>query len=104
MRNDEIIRSQINTVFMESSEASKIASMAQDSDDDDHDDDDVQVPNVTIRADRDKNIETALNDIRQKNSVYDEQQIKGVQFANAGDQNPKVVNNYAMNSSTCNLI
>ncbi|CAF4093250.1 unnamed protein product, partial [Adineta steineri] len=47
--------------------------------------------------------EDGLNDIRQKVVEYDRQQLKGVQFANAGHTNLKVVNSYPITSHTCSL-
>jgi hypothetical protein len=51
-----------------------------------------------------QHVEMDLNDIRQKAVEYDRQQLKGIQFANASNGNPKVVNNYAVTSNTCTLI
>lgn len=47
--------------------------------------------------------EDDLNDIHQSTLEYERQQFRGIQFANAGHTNPKVVNSYAMTSHTCSL-
>lgn len=99
MRSDQEIRSQVVSVLTADSPTLDITEIVHDSDDENHDDDnDVQIPDVAIRTVAD------LNDIRQKTLEYDQKQIKGIQFANAGDKNLKVVNDYAINSSTCTLI
>ena len=45
-----------------------------------------------------------LQDIHRTILQYEEQQIKGVQLANAGGGNLKLVNNYSVTSSTCVLV
>lgn len=45
-----------------------------------------------------------LEDIRQKVLEHEQQQLKGVQFANAGNDSLKVINNYSITSTSCNLI
>ena len=45
-----------------------------------------------------------LQDIHRTILQYEEQQIKGVQLANAGGGNLKLVNNFSVTSSTCALV
>ena len=44
-----------------------------------------------------------MNDIRQKVIEYEQQQIPGVQLANVGNQNLKIINNYSVTSNACSL-
>ena len=46
----------------------------------------------------------SLDGIRAKTEEYDRQQLKGVQLANAGSNNLKIVNSYSVTSSTCALM
>lgn len=68
------------------------------------DDQDVTFVNNTEVTNEQQNMDQALDDIRQKTIEHDRQQLKGIQLANAGDGNLKVVNSYPVTSSTCNLI
>ncbi|CAF4363391.1 unnamed protein product [Rotaria sp. Silwood2] len=78
--------------------------MTDDSDDENYDDDnDVQVPDSVIKTDEQKSIDDNLSGIRQKTLEFDQNQIKGIQFANAGDRNLKIVNNHTINSTTCSI-
>ena len=45
-----------------------------------------------------------LQEIHQKVLQHEEEQIKGVQLANAGRGNLKVVNNYSVTSKTCTIL
>ncbi|CAF1023045.1 unnamed protein product [Adineta steineri] len=45
-----------------------------------------------------------LDDIRQKTIEYDQKQIRGIQFANAGTGNLTIINNHSVTSETCNII
>ena len=68
-----------------------------------NDDHNVEYPigiSTTIEQNR---VEHDLNDIHRKALEYDQQQIKGIQFANAGDGNLKVINNHTVTSNTCTL-
>ncbi|CAF4915744.1 unnamed protein product [Rotaria sp. Silwood1] len=104
MRNDEEIRSQIMTISLDNSEALDMTKMINNSDDENYDDNNaVQVPDFAINTDEHKNIDADLNDIRQKTLEFNQNQIKGIQFANAGDRNLKIVNNHAITSSTCSI-
>lgn len=60
------------------------------------------LPNVINGNDK-QDIDVDLNDIRQKTLEYDDKQLKGVRFANAGDNNLKIANNHSVNSSTCTI-
>jgi len=68
----------------------------EDSDIDDDDDDDIVNENQ-LPIEQEHN----LDDIREKTLEYDRQQIKGIQLANAGTNNLKIINNYSVTSSTC---
>ncbi|UJR34569.1 hypothetical protein I4U23_027345 [Adineta vaga] len=48
-------------------------------------------------------IEDDLNDIRQSTLEHERQQIRGIQFANAGHTNVRIINNYPITSNTCSL-
>lgn len=113
MSNDSEIRSKVMALCANNCEALDIAKVTDDSENenypDDDDDDDVQSPNMIIQSEgkqqqqlQPTNID--LNDIREKATEYDRQQIKGIQLANAGNGNLRVVNNYAVTSNTCTLI
>ena len=45
-----------------------------------------------------------LKDIEQKINAHDQDQIKGIQLANAGRANLKVTNSYSVTSNSCSLI
>ncbi|CAF1361471.1 unnamed protein product [Rotaria sordida] len=45
-----------------------------------------------------------LDDIREKTLEYNRQQVKGIQLANAGANNLKIINSYSVTSSTCIII
>ncbi|CAF4211784.1 unnamed protein product [Rotaria sp. Silwood2] len=104
MKNDEEIRSQVMIISLDNSETLDMTKMVNNSDDEKYDDNnDVQVPDFVITTDEHKNIDTDLNDIRQKTLEFNKNQIKEIQFANAGDRNLKIVNNHAITSSTCSI-
>ena len=42
-----------------------------------------------------------IDEIRQKTKEFDRQQIKTIQLANADSNNPKILNNVTVTSSTC---
>lgn len=110
MSTDEEIRAKVLNVCSSDEDIHDIVKMVNDSNDDIHDDHggdddkDVVSPNVTIQHEKKQGNDADINDIRQKMVEYERQQLKGVQFINAGDGNPKVVNNYAVTSTTCTLI
>jgi hypothetical protein len=107
MSNDKEIRSKVIAVCSNQSETLDITSTVDDSDNENDDDDnDVQSPPDLINQNDEQqhHVDIDLNDIRQKALEYDRQQIKGIQFANAGNGNLKVVNNYPITSNTCILI
>ncbi|CAF4263920.1 unnamed protein product, partial [Rotaria magnacalcarata] len=104
MSSDNEMSSKVMATWLNQSETIDIGSMANDSDSEIHDDDnDVESPNMTGQHEEQQHVDTDLNSIRQKTLEYDQQQIKGIQFINAGDGNLKVVSNYAITSSTCIL-
>lgn len=88
----------------EGPDPSEIVTDDSDIDDDDDDDDDIVVENETPVINSSIKQEHNLDDIREKTLEYDRQQIKGIQLANAGGNNPKIINNYSVTSSTCILM
>jgi hypothetical protein len=106
MSSDKEIRSKVMNICSNELETLDIATLVNDSDNenDDDDDNDVKSSGLIIENEKKQHIDTDLNDIRQKTLEYDRQQIKGIQLANAGDGNIKIVNSYAITSSTCILI
>ncbi|CAF3642827.1 unnamed protein product [Rotaria sordida] len=77
-----------------------------DSDKDNDDDDDIVIENQspinnTSIEQQQQQQQYNLDDIREKTLEYNRQQIKGIQLANAGANNLKVVNNYSVTSNTC---
>jgi hypothetical protein len=96
MSSDKEIRSKVMAVFLNHSETLDIVTMADDSDNENHDDDnDVESSGLIIQSEEQQHVDTDLNDIRQKVLEYDRQQLKGIQFINAGDGNSKVVQSWA---------
>ncbi len=76
--------------------------MIDDSDVDD--DDDIVIQNHSSEMNPSIEQEHNLDDIREKTLEFDRQQIKGIQLANAGANNPRVINNYSVTSHTCMLM
>ena len=70
--------------------------------DDDVDDDDSDV--IMESSSNEQKQEHNYDETRQKVDEFDRQQIKGIQFANAGSNNIKIVNNHAVTSNTCILM
>jgi hypothetical protein len=106
MSSDQEIRSKVMAIFLNHSETLDIAKMADDFGNENHDDDDNDIvsPGLIIQSEDKQHLDIDLNDIRRKGLEYDRQQLKGIQLANAGNGNLKVVNNYAVTSETCILI
>ncbi|CAF3919171.1 unnamed protein product, partial [Adineta steineri] len=105
MSGDEEIRSKVMNTWANKSDTINIAEIVDDSDNENHDDDnDVESPGLIIQNEQEQHVNTDLSDIHRKVLEYDRQQLKGIQFANAGDGNLRVVNSYAVNSNTCILI
>ncbi|CAF4119197.1 unnamed protein product [Adineta steineri] len=105
MSGDEEIRSKVMNTWTNISATINIAEIVDDSDNENHDDDnDVESPGLIIQNEQEQHVNTDLSDIHQKVLEYDQQQLKGIQFANAGDGNLRVVNSYAVNSNTCIII
>ncbi|CAF1171550.1 unnamed protein product, partial [Adineta ricciae] len=96
MKNDEEIRSKIISIFENTEETIDLTQVENDSDDDDVVSTHIEPQQATVN--------TNLDDIRQKTSEYDQNQIKGVQFANAGSANLKVINNHSVTSETCVIV
>ena len=109
MINTKAYQEQLMRLQSTITRADEISSIAVDSTDDKgdnvvDDDQDVTFVNNPRPTAEEHNMEEALDAIRQKTVEHDRQQLKGIQLANAGDGNLKVVNSYAVTSSTCNLI
>ena len=101
MSSGEDIRSKVIAMCSNQSEAVHLDTIvtSADNENDHHDNDnDVEIP-----KNEEEHLHIDLNDIRQKALEYDRQQLKGIQLANAGDGNLRIVNNYAVTSTTCNL-
>ena len=64
------------------------------------DDDDVQ---ATVKEEE-NDFTNDVKDINEKVLQHDQEQLRGVQFANAGRENLKVVNSYSVSSKSCILI
>ncbi|CAF4842755.1 unnamed protein product, partial [Rotaria sp. Silwood1] len=93
MSNDEDIRSKLMAILLNNADSFDIATIADDCDIETHDDDnDVESSGLVIESDKKQQqyVDVDLNDIRQKTLEYDRKQLKGVQFANAGDRNLKL--------------
>ncbi|CAF3021021.1 unnamed protein product, partial [Rotaria sp. Silwood2] len=106
MSSNNELQSKAMAIFSEDSESLDISQIVDDSDNESHNDDhDVEYPGAVNTTTTEQHlIEQDLDDIRQKTLEHNRQQIKGIQFANAGDGNLKVVNSYAVTSNTCTLI
>lgn len=104
MNSNREIMTKIGSIWDSDPGSVDVTEVVNDSDNETHDDDnDVQSPGLTNQVEEQQSVEDALEDIRQKKVEYDRKRVKGVQFTNAGDGNLKVVNGYAMTSSTCTL-
>ena len=106
MSTAEEIRTKVLSICSSDQDVGDIVKMVNDSNSDAHDDDDNDVVSTDLNIQHEKKQvdDGDINDLRQKVVEYEQQQLKGVQFINAGDRNPKVVNNYAVTSGTCTLI
>ena len=105
MNSDEEIRMKVMAVCANQSEPSDVLKMMNDSNDKIKNDNKVVVsPSLVIPSEGHSRGNTDLDDIRQQVLEYERQQLKGVQLFNAGGQNPKILNNYAVTSNTCTLI
>ena len=107
MSNDEEIRTKVVYICYHNPDVLDIVQMVHDSKDEIHDgddDNDVVSPIVVVQNGKQQDIDADLDDIRQKVVEYERQQLKGVQFINASDGNPKILNNYSVTSTTCTLI
>ncbi|CAF1315304.1 unnamed protein product [Rotaria magnacalcarata] len=106
MNNSDELRLKVMEIFSSYSKCLDFAQFADDTDNEnlDDDDDDVKSPCTTIATIEQQNVEHDSDNICQKTLEYERQQLKGVQFANAGSGNLKVMNSYIVTSNTCNLI
>ncbi|UJR18077.1 hypothetical protein I4U23_004977 [Adineta vaga] len=96
MTNDEQIQSKVISIFENKEEIIDITEIENDCSNDDNDD--------IISTNIEQDVNTDLNDIHQKTLEYDQKQIKGIQFANAGVGNLKVINNHSVTSETCLIL
>ena len=99
MSNDPAMASQMLTMFSSDSDNQNVADLIQDSESDD----DVECLNLISSTIQQQSANDS-QDIHQKILQHEQQQIKGIQLANAGSGNLKVVNNYSVTSSTCVLV
>ncbi|CAF0893381.1 unnamed protein product [Adineta steineri] len=103
MKTDESYRTYFLANYIDrSDEPDTTNTMIDDSDSDDNDDviteTPPQVENTLIKP------EHNLDDIHEKTMEHDRQQIKGIQLANVGVNNPKIINDYSVTSNTCMLL
>ena len=99
MSNNPAMTSQIMTIFSNNSQNQDVADLIHDSDSDD----DVECSNPLSTTIQQQSVNDS-QDIYQKILQHEQQQIKGIQLANAGSGNLKVVNNYSVTSNTCVLV
>ena len=64
----------------------------------------IELPNNSSATVTQQHMGDDMNDIRQKVIEYEQQQVTGVQLANVGNQNLKIINNYSVTSNTCSLL
>jgi phosphoglycerate-specific signal transduction histidine kinase len=102
MSNSDELRLKVMELFSSNAKCADVKQVVDDSDNENHDD--VKSPCTTITTIKQQKAEHNLNDIRQKVLEYEREQLKGVQFANAGSGNLKVVNSYTVTSNTCTII
>ena len=62
----------------------------------------VNTPEESSKPKNEENYD--LEEIRQKTVEHDQQQLKGIQFANAGSNNLKIVNNHSVTAKTCSVM
>ncbi|CAF3525513.1 unnamed protein product [Adineta steineri] len=104
MKTDESYRTYFLANYIDrSDEPDTTNTMIDDSDSGDDNDDVItetppQVENTPIKQ------EHNLDDIHEKTMEHDRQQIKGIQLANVGVNNPKIMNDYSVTSNTCILL
>lgn len=99
MSNDPTMAAQMLTMFSSDSDNQNVADLIQDSESDD----DLECLN-RISSTVQRQSANDSQDIHQKVFQHEQQQIKGIQLANAGTGNLKVVNSYSITSSTCVLV
>ncbi|CAF4100054.1 unnamed protein product [Rotaria sordida] len=96
MKTDESYRKIFFKTYIFNSEVVDSSNLViDDSEIDDEDEDEI---NSSIEQ------EHNLDDIREKTLEYNRQQVKGIQLANAGANNLKIINSYSVTSSTCIII
>ena len=97
MRDDATRPSPVLNLLLTNAENLDVPSLIDDSDDDDA----VVSPPTTHEA---KDFTNDLKEIHQRVLQHDQEQMKGIQFANAGTDNLKVVNSYSVSSTSCILL
>jgi len=104
MKSDESYRTHFMRKYVIAAETPEISETPIDDSDID-DNDDVVINNLPVEVLSNKQKqEYNFDEIRQKVDEFDRQQIKGVQFANAGSNNIKIVNNHAVTSKSCTIM
>lgn len=86
MRNEENFRDKFIWHYIDSSKIPEnISTLTDDSEDEPE-------PNLD------------LDEIRKKTDEFDRKQIKTIQMANAGSQNPRILNSSAVTSNACSIL
>jgi hypothetical protein len=104
MKSDEAYRTYFLKNFADCSKLPDTTSEIVIDDSDIDDDDDIVIENSSPVINSSIEQEHNFDEIREKALEYDRQQIKGIQLANAGANNVKIINNYSVTSSTCILM
>ncbi|CAF3243596.1 unnamed protein product [Rotaria sp. Silwood2] len=69
-----------------------------------HNDSNIECTDLPLTTVEQQQTDSDLDDIRQKMLEYEQEQLKGVQLANAGKENLKIINSYSVTATTCNLL
>jgi hypothetical protein len=103
MKTDQSFRTYFLVNYAGISELTDTSQIVIDDSDVD-DNDDVIVETASSVIDFPVKQEHNLDAIREKTLEHDRQQIKGIHLANAGVNNPKIINDYSVTSNTCMLL
>ena len=104
MKTDQSWRTHFLKNYADASDLPDTSEIVIDDSDADDDDDDIVIQNHSSDMNPSIKQEHNLDEIREKTLEYDRQQIKGIELANAGANNPRVINNHSVTSSTCTLM
>jgi hypothetical protein len=106
MKTDQSYGTYFLKNYADVSDLSDASESVVDDSDFDNDDDDDDIVTETQSSQNNLPIEQKhnLDDIREKILEHDRQQVRGIQLANAGANNLKVINNYSVTSQTCMLM